>query len=257
MTDRPYIRSSPPRGRARAFPARSAWRLPARLAFAKPFFECRTLHGNRRPEDLNTGTPKRPNARKGFTLLELGVVVAIIAILAAILFPVFAQSQEAARKSSCSIRLYQLGMALQVYARDNDGRLPPRNNDLRPVLDLYLHDPGILVCPTDVLKAAVTAGNQQQGQAVFTSYQYRGGLTTEERPELPIAADWELRHQGGAMVLALSGSVRYYRMADYRSVSTGPRVLPPGAGLPFTEIPTPFLNDPRPPDAAGPEGSDE
>jgi prepilin-type N-terminal cleavage/methylation domain-containing protein/prepilin-type processing-associated H-X9-DG protein len=60
--------------------------------------------------------------RKGFTLIELLVVVAIIAILAAILFPVFAQARESARKASCTSNLRQIGTATQMYLQDYDGQ---------------------------------------------------------------------------------------------------------------------------------------
>jgi len=48
----------------------------------------------------------------GFTLIELLVVVAIIALLAAILFPVFAKAREKARQSVCQSNLRQIGIAL-------------------------------------------------------------------------------------------------------------------------------------------------
>ena len=58
--------------------------------------------------------------KKGFTLIELLVVVAIIAILAAILFPVFAQAKEAAKKTASLSNLKQVGTASFLYAGDND-----------------------------------------------------------------------------------------------------------------------------------------
>jgi prepilin-type processing-associated H-X9-DG protein len=51
-------------------------------------------------------------------------VIAIIAILAAILFPVFAQAREAARKTGCASNMRQIGMAMMQYAQDYDEVLP-------------------------------------------------------------------------------------------------------------------------------------
>ena len=87
--------------------------------------------------------------RRAFTLIELLVAIAIIAILAAILFPVFAQARESARKTSCAANLYQLGVALQIYARDHDGRLPPRHHDLKPLAVPYLNSVTLFRCPSD------------------------------------------------------------------------------------------------------------
>lgn len=58
--------------------------------------------------------------KRAFTLIELLVVVAIIAILAAILFPVFAQAKESARKTQCLSNLKQIGLAWTMYGADYD-----------------------------------------------------------------------------------------------------------------------------------------
>ena len=58
-----------------------------------------------------------------FTLIELLVVIAIIAILEAILFPVFAQAREKARSTACLSNLKQLGTATQMYVQDYDETL--------------------------------------------------------------------------------------------------------------------------------------
>lgn len=59
-----------------------------------------------------------------FSLLELLLVVAILCLLAALLFPVFARAKENARRSSCSSNLRQIGLAFNQYAQDFDGWTP-------------------------------------------------------------------------------------------------------------------------------------
>ena len=60
---------------------------------------------------------------KGFTLMEILVVLAIIAILSAILLPVFARVREQGRITQCKSNLHQIGLAMQQYADDN-GKYP-------------------------------------------------------------------------------------------------------------------------------------
>jgi prepilin-type N-terminal cleavage/methylation domain-containing protein len=62
--------------------------------------------------------------RAAFTLIELLVVISIIAVLAGILFPVFAKARDRARQSRSLSNLRQLGAAIQAYASDYDDRLP-------------------------------------------------------------------------------------------------------------------------------------
>jgi prepilin-type N-terminal cleavage/methylation domain-containing protein/prepilin-type processing-associated H-X9-DG protein len=64
------------------------------------------------------------SVKRAFTLIELLVVIAIIAILAAILFPVFAQAKESAKKAQCLSQSRQIGLAMIMYATDNDDNMP-------------------------------------------------------------------------------------------------------------------------------------
>lgn len=56
--------------------------------------------------------------RRGFTLVELLVVIAIIAILSAILFPVFARAKDKAKQTSCISNVHQIGLATGMYVSD-------------------------------------------------------------------------------------------------------------------------------------------
>jgi len=58
--------------------------------------------------------------RKAFTLIEMLVVVAIIALLAAILFPVFSSAREKGRQAACESNLKQIGEGLIQYNQDYD-----------------------------------------------------------------------------------------------------------------------------------------
>lgn len=60
-----------------------------------------------------------------FTLIELLIVIAIIAILAAMLLPALNNAREKARGISCTSNLKQIGTAFNMYANDNKGCLPP------------------------------------------------------------------------------------------------------------------------------------
>jgi len=61
---------------------------------------------------------------KGFTLIEMLVVMTIIAMLMGLLLPALSRAQEEGRKTQCRSNLHQIGLAVGMYAGDNGGWTP-------------------------------------------------------------------------------------------------------------------------------------
>ncbi len=100
----------------------------------------------------------KPTMRFGFTLVEMLVVIAMIAVLMGILFPVFNRVRETARQTTCQGNLSQLAIAVKKYRAD-EGLYPPAPyydtnaqvyvGGFSALFPDYVDDTGLFICPDD------------------------------------------------------------------------------------------------------------
>jgi len=116
---------------------------------------------------------------KAFTLIELLIVVAIIALLAAILFPVFQTARENARRTTCTSNLKQIGLGMAQYCLDYDehfesgtaGGIATLNGVSVNVLEIitpYLKEPNVFACPSNPTN--IYAMNYGSNNLALSSY---------------------------------------------------------------------------------------
>jgi prepilin-type N-terminal cleavage/methylation domain-containing protein len=127
---------------------------------------------------------KNMNAKRAFTLVELLVTIAIIAILAGLLLPALSRAKENGKRTSCAGNLSQINLAIRLYAGDNSDSWPvlpnpnPYPNGIgafyKQLVKTYLELTGppspnekVFICPSDTVIC------QQLGHA-YTSYTFNG-----------------------------------------------------------------------------------
>lgn len=111
---------------------------------------------DRRPTRISVEAGRRADAENrrsaGFTLVEMLVMMAIIAIMGAVLLPALAQAREQVRAYSCLSNLRQIGLSSTLYLQDYDDRFacPQNGNTLLPDQHApYLQQWAVWVCPAD------------------------------------------------------------------------------------------------------------
>jgi len=165
-----------------------------------------TRHGIGYDGALSHAQSCRPHKTRGFSLIELLVVIGILALLIAIALPTISRVRQAAQSTVCLSNLRQMGIYVNAYLVDNDGTMPTLYNrenwaDPRPAIDTVLVQSGeatdVFRCPADAEDLYTRTGTSYfwnftiNGQRIERLFSIIGG----DRPErIPIISDKEGFH---------------------------------------------------------------
>jgi len=159
----------------------------------------------------------RRRTPRGFSLLELLVVLGVTWLLIALLMPAFARLRESARRVACASNMHQIAIALESFARENRNRFPnsyfsgdeSRRSRPQEMMILnrgtwgdtwdgigrlyprqYLSDPGAYYCPSHTgehpMERYQRMWNRHSRTQIFGNYHYRGMLNPSNAMPDPI-----------------------------------------------------------------------
>lgn len=121
----------------------------------------------------------------GFTLIELMIVIAIIAILAAVLIPNIIRARGRSLLTACTTNLRNIGTAVEMYNVDNNGRYPAGLGGLTPN---YIKT--VPTCPSagsDSYSGSYSSGIIPDTYEVFCQGSFHSGFTDQDYPRFDAA----------------------------------------------------------------------
>jgi general secretion pathway protein G len=194
--------------------------------------------------------------KRAFTLIELLTALGIIALLTAVLVPVFFLARGKARDSTCISNLQQIGAAVALYAQDNDQQFPygndptdsntniwqlgtgefwPLAHNLPPltqVLSPYIKDKEVWHCPADTGYDAIDTysfyplnARPTSYDAFGTSYDYHTLLALEHKTIAGVAGyDSNTppgEHGPAEIPMIFDGYGHWHASGDYLDLASG------------------------------------
>lgn len=150
--------------------------------------------------------------RRGYTLVEVLIVIAIIVALAALIFPITRSAIAKSHQATCLGNLRSIGVGIEAYLQDHNNTMPELDagrsalTEDVPVLDVALHDylenPEVFHCPAD----------REQFQKSGSSYLWNSTQSgrnkmklvffgvTDNPSRIPLVTDKEAWHPGNSGV---------------------------------------------------------